>query len=86
MYIMRRTQLYLPEKLWKALHARSRKRGTTISELVRQAVSEKYSVAPDRQAAMRGLVGLWKDRKGFGDTQRYVRRLRKGKRLERLGS
>ena len=39
---MKRTQLYLNEDIWKALHVRSRQLGTSISELVRQAVREKY--------------------------------------------
>lgn len=84
MYIMRRTQLYLPEQLWKSLHLRSRQRRTSISELVRQAIGEKYgeSLAGRRQA-MEALVGLWKDRTDLGDSRRYVRRLRKGTRLNR---
>ena len=35
---MKRTQLYVDEDIWKALHIRSRQSGTSISELVRQAV------------------------------------------------
>jgi len=32
-----------------------------------------------------GIVGIWKDRTDLPDTQTYVRNLRKGTRLERLG-
>jgi hypothetical protein len=84
---MKRTQLYLNEDIWKALHIRARQRKTTISELVRQAVREKYgNSSADRRQAMQAMVGLWKDRKDLPDTQQYVRRLRKGKRLRRITS
>jgi hypothetical protein len=84
---MRRTQLYLHEDVWKALHIRSRQQRTTISELVRQAVREKYGSSPaGRRQAMQAVVGLWKDRDDLPDSETYVRRLRKGKRLRRLAS
>lgn len=84
---MKRTQLYLHEDTWKALHIRSRQQRTTISELVRQAVRDKYGSSPaSRRQAMQALVGLWKNRKGLSDSESYVRRLRKGKRLRGLAS
>jgi macrodomain Ter protein organizer (MatP/YcbG family) len=84
---MRRTQLYLNEDIWKALQVRSRQLGTTISELVRQAVREKYGSSPAaRKQAMQALVGLWRDRSDLPDAETYVRRLRKGKRLSRISS
>ena len=82
---MKRTQLYLNEDIWKALHIRSRQLRTSISELVRQAVREKYGSSPAaRTEAMQAVVGLWKDRSDLPDTDAYVRRLRKGKRLSRI--
>ncbi len=82
---MKRTQLYLNEDIWKALHVRSRQQGTSISELVRQAVRDKYGSSPaSRRQAMQDLVGLWKYRKDFPDSTTYVRRLRKGNRLKRI--
>ena len=79
---MKRTQLYLHEDIWKVLHIRSRQRRTSISDLVRQAVREKYGSSPvDRRQAMQGLVGMWKEREDLPDSTAYVRRLRKGKRL-----
>jgi hypothetical protein len=84
---MKRTQLYLHEDTWKALHIRSRQQRTTISELVREAVREKYGSSPaSRRQAMQAVVGLWKDRDDLPDSETYVRRLRKGKRLRRLAS
>ena len=82
---MKRTQLYLHEDIWKVLHIRSRQQRTSISDLVRQAVREKYGSSPvDRRQAMQALVGMWKDREGISDSTAYVRRLRKGKRLRRI--
>ncbi len=84
---MKRTQLYLHEDIWKALHIRSRQQRTTISELVRQAVRDKYGSSPaNRRQAMQAIVGLWKNRKDLPDSETYVRRLRKGDRLRRLAS
>jgi hypothetical protein len=84
---MKRTQLYLNEDIWKLLHIRARQRKTSISELVRQAVREKYGrSAADRREAMEALVGIWKNREDLPDSEQYVRRLRKGKRLRRIAS
>lgn len=85
-YIMRRTQLYLDDDLWKALHAHARSTGTTISELVRTAARERYlSNLQERQSAMQALIGLRKDRHDLNDSEKYVRRLRRGTRLDRVG-
>jgi hypothetical protein len=84
---MKRTQLYLNDDVWKALHIQSKQQGISISELVRQAVREKYlNSAESRTEAMEALVGLRKDRKGLPDTDTYIRRLRTGKRLRTLKS
>ncbi len=85
MYIMRRTQLYLDDQLWGALHARARSEKTSVSELVRQAVRERYLGDLDRRrAAMQSVVGIRKVQGDDDDAGREVRRLRRGSRLERL--
>lgn len=82
---MRRTQLYLEDDIWKALHIRSRQQGTTLSELVRQAVREKYAATPRHRAeAMSRWVGIWEDRTDLRETEAHIRRLRQGRRLRRL--
>ena len=82
---MKRTQLYLHEDIWKVLHIRSRQQRTSISDLVRQAVREKYGTSPvGRREAMQALVGMRKGRENLPDSTAYVRRLRKGKRLKRI--
>jgi hypothetical protein len=83
---MRRTQLYLDDDLWNALHMRARREGTTVSDLVRQAARERYlGNLDERRKAMEGIVGIWKDRTDLPDsTEEYVRSLRRDTRLERL--
>jgi macrodomain Ter protein organizer (MatP/YcbG family) len=82
---MRRTQLYLDDDVWNALHARARKQGTTISDLVRQAVRDRYlGNLDERCKAMEALVGIWKDRTDLPDSTEYVRSLRLDTRIERL--
>lgn len=83
---MRRTQLYLDEDLWSALHIRAQQEGTTVSDLVRQAARDRFLRHSDtRREAMEGIIGIWKDRTDLPDTETYVRNLRKGTRLKRLG-
>jgi hypothetical protein len=83
---MRRTQLYLDDDLWNALHARARSQGTSISHLIRQAARERYlGNLEERRKAMEALVGIRKDRKDLPDsTEEYVRNLRRDTRIERL--
>jgi hypothetical protein len=82
---VRRTQLYLEEDIWQALRIRARQSGSTVSALVRQAVRETFVGSPkNRERVLRSVVGLWSDRGDLGSTEAYVRKLRKGSRLERL--
>jgi hypothetical protein len=85
LYIMRRTQLYLEDDLWTTLHAKALLEGSTISELVRVAVRERYmGNLAERREAMLGVVGLWKNRADLEDSQSFVRNLRNDDRLKRL--
>ena len=82
---MRRTQLYLDDHLWNALHTRARSRKTTVSELVREAVRTCYLGKREEQAkAMQEFVGVRKGRAEPADSVEYIRSLRRGGRLERL--
>jgi len=84
-YIVRRTQLYLDEDLWTALHVRARNEKTTVSELVREAVRERYADNQgQRRKAMQEFVGIRKNSSQPTDAVECVRRLRKGERLDRL--
>ena len=88
---MRRTQLYLDDHLWNALHARARSGRTTISELVREAVRERYLGARDEQRkAMQEFVGTRQESSGprgqvEKDAVTYVRSLRRSARIDQLG-
>jgi hypothetical protein len=78
--------MYLDDDLWNALHARARSLGTTVSDLVRQAVRERYlGKLDERRNAMQAFVGIRKDRTGVPDSAEYVASLRRGSRIERLG-
>lgn len=82
---MRRTQLYLDDDLWQALHAHARRQKTTVSDLVRKAARERYlGSSEERSQAMRAIVGMWSDRPEFSDPEAYVRKARQGDRLRRL--
>ena len=82
---MRRTQLYFEEEVWQILRLRARQSGSTISELVRQAVRDRYvGRSAQRKQAMLAFVGSRRDRADIGDSDAYIRKLRKGNRLQRL--
>jgi hypothetical protein len=82
---MRRTQLYLDDALWNALHAQARSRKTTVSELVRGVARERFLGSRDEQRkAMQEFVGSRKRTGGAIDSVTYVRGLRRGERLDRL--
>ncbi len=82
---MKRTQLYLDDDLWSALHTRAHREGSTVSELVRRAARERYLGKLDaRQAVMEAFVGIRKDRSELADSTKYVRGLRRGGRTERM--
>ncbi|MGA8877749.1 MAG: CopG family transcriptional regulator [Candidatus Korobacteraceae bacterium] len=82
---MKRTQLYLDEDLWQALHARARSEQTTISDLVRRAARERYLANLDqRREAMQAFVGTGKGRWNFENSQTYLRNLRRSSRMQRL--
>jgi hypothetical protein len=85
LYIMRRTQLYLNDHLWNALHTRAQSQKTTISELVREAIRERYLGKQDEQRkAMQEFVGIRKDRPEPLEATAYLRILRRSDRMDRL--
>lgn len=82
---MRRTQLYLEDSTWSALRILAKSSGSTISELVRQAVREKYlKGGKSRGEVFESVIGLWEDRDDLPDTETYIRQLRKDTRWKRL--
>ena len=79
---MKRTQLYLDERLLDVLKVQARISKSTVSDVVTQVLREKY-LSPRRIEILKSLVGLWKDRDKIGDSTEYVRKLRKNRRSER---
>ena len=84
---MERTQIYLGSDEVKLLNRAAAQTGASKSELIRQAIREKFgelSVA-DRLAALRRSAGAWKDRDFTG--AEYVDTIRGdlNDRLRRLG-
>lgn len=82
---MKRTQLYLDEDLARRLAAESRRRHTTVSALVREAVATTYAgrAVEDRSAMIHRIAGRWADRDDLGGTQAFVRDLRRSTRPRR---
>ncbi len=79
--------MYFDEDIWNVLHVQARQVGTSISDLVRRAVRDRYGNSPEnRRRAMQDWVGIWQGRKDVPESETYVRRLRKGRRLRRLAS
>jgi metal-responsive CopG/Arc/MetJ family transcriptional regulator len=83
---MDRTQIYLDERQTAELDRRARERGTTRSQLIREAV-ERY-LAPDWdpeafKAALANIAGMWADRDDL-DQIRDSMRAADRRRLERL--
>lgn len=73
--------------MWSALHTRARSQKTTVSELVREAVRERYlSPRDEKMKAMQEFVGVRKDGPRAIDAVESVRLLRRGGRGGRLES
>ena len=81
----KRTQLYLDEEMSRLLTAESRRRGTTVSALVREAVATMYGrrTSDEGHAIIHRLAGVWAERADLGDTEELVRGLRRSTRPER---
>lgn len=84
---MKRTQLYVEEEQFQLLRILAKNRRTTVSELMREAIRKCYFEKPqlDPLQVVEKTSGLWKDRTDLGTSEDYVRKVRKDRRLERIG-
>lgn len=85
--VMKRTQIYLDDRQRRQLDQVAKRTRRTVSELIREAIDARYAAAPkeDFLAALRtGVFGVWKQRPDLGPTDSYLRRVRRGKRIDRL--
>lgn len=66
---MKRTQIYISEKMQEELDVLSRRRGVSKSEIIREAVTEYLSdhSKTDIQEKLKAGEGLWKQRKDLPD-------------------
>lgn len=83
---MKRTQLYLDEKMWRDISVLSKQKKKSISELVRIAIHKTYGLKRDKDstAVLSKAFGIWKNRKDLKDTEAYIRNIRKGRRIDQL--
>jgi hypothetical protein len=71
--------------MWQLLHARAKSGKTTISDLVRQALSDHYLGSHEqRKQAMQDFVGVCRDIPEPQDAVAYIQSLRENDRMERL--
>jgi len=66
---MKRTQIYISEKMQEELDILSQKRGTSKSEIIREAVSEyisKHSES-EKKKRLKAGAGLWKEKEDIPD-------------------
>jgi len=84
-YIVERTQIYLSREQSAALDREARRRGTTRSHLIREAIDQAYLAPRDRERILAGLrrsAGGWAGRTETGE--QYVERIRATGRMARL--
>jgi hypothetical protein len=90
MYIHRmvRTQLYLDAQTHRRLRELADRQGRTVSDLVREAVARAYgpSESDAKRSTLEAINGLWRNRADLGDTDAYVRRLRRDTRRKRTNA
>lgn len=80
-YTVDRTQIYLTPDEHAALERESIKTGKTKSQLIREAIDEKYRVRPSLEefmAALTVVAGIWDNPEG----ETAVKAIRAGRRAE----
>jgi predicted transcriptional regulator len=77
---MQRTQIYLTEAETKALDREAARTGRTRSQLIREAIEQRFLAPAPNVAEMLGVLretaGAWKDRESTGEE--YVEAIRPG--------
>jgi len=85
---MRRTQIYLEESQLALLHSTARARRRSVSEVIREAIDEKFArpdAADEFERALAAAGGIWADRTDLGSTDEYVRGIRRDRRGQPAG-
>jgi hypothetical protein len=84
--VMRRTQIYLDDRQRHKLDRVAKRTRRTVSDLIREAIDARYAATPKEDfldALRTGAFGVWKARPDLGPTDIYVRRIRRGNRIDR---
>ena len=84
---MHRTQIYLDDGQRRRLERVAKRTNRTVSDLIREAIDVRYGEGTKEdfvRALIDGAFGVWKDRSDLGATGPYVRRLRRGSRVDDL--
>ena len=82
---MVRTQIFLTAEQRRCLRTWSKAKGRTASELIREAIEDRYMRRPapeELEAALRASFGGWKGRRG--PSTAIVRALRRGGRRKQF--
>lgn len=83
LYTMKRTQIYLDAPQLVRLKSEARASRRTVSDIIREAIDDR--LAQPRQdlelaQALEVAAGLWASRPDLGDTDQYLRGLRRDRR------
>lgn len=83
---MKRTQIYLTVKQYDNLSIESKKTKKTLSELIREAIQDKYDMKQkeDFSSVIKEVSGIWEKRTDIKNGIEYVNNIRSDKRLEEL--
>jgi len=85
--VMRRTQIYLDDRHRRKLDRVAKRTHRTVSDLIREAIDARYAATPREdflEALRTGAFGVWKERNDLGRTDAYVRRQRRGSRINQI--
>jgi metal-responsive CopG/Arc/MetJ family transcriptional regulator len=74
---MKRTQIYIPEHLQKKLETLSKRRGSSKSAIIRDAVFQyiEHQSGEERTEIMRRSAGIWKNKKDIPDISKLRREI-----------
>ena len=81
--MMKRTQIYLDEEIYKYLKEESEKTGKTISELIREKLKKEiHCNTKNLLKSIKEVAGLWSYQ--TNNVDEFIRELRKGKRIDNI--
>jgi hypothetical protein len=79
-YKMKRTQIYIDEKIYSHLEKESKTKNVSISEIIRESIQEKLTRKIQKiLRATDEVSGIWKDRKI--DVNSYIRNTRRERKV-----